>query len=50
MGLYAAQFLGFGQHDSQEFLTFILDGLLEDTCRVKEKVRALRFGVGGGGD
>lgn len=37
VGRFAPQFEGFGQQDSQEFLTFLLDGLLEDTCRVKAK-------------
>lgn len=33
----ASQFTGFAQHDSQEFLAFLLDGLHEDLNRVKDK-------------
>lgn len=33
----APQFMGWGQHDSQEFASFLLDLLLEDLCRVKKK-------------
>ncbi|KAK7102274.1 ubiquitin carboxyl-terminal hydrolase 19-like [Littorina saxatilis] len=33
----APQFHGYQQHDSQEFLAFLLDGLHEDLNRVKEK-------------
>ncbi|KAH7666344.1 ubiquitin carboxyl-terminal hydrolase 4/11/15 protein [Dioscorea alata] len=34
---FAPQFSGFNQHDSQEFLAFLLDGLHEDLNRVKCK-------------
>lgn len=34
---FAPQFSGFNQHDSQEFLAFLLDGLHEDVNRVKTK-------------
>ncbi|KAK6942516.1 Peptidase C19, ubiquitin carboxyl-terminal hydrolase [Dillenia turbinata] len=34
---FAPQFSGFNQHDSQEFLAFLLDGLHEDLNRVKHK-------------
>nr|XP_019008054.1 uncharacterized protein I206_07222 [Kwoniella pini CBS 10737]OCF46835.1 hypothetical protein I206_07222 [Kwoniella pini CBS 10737] len=34
---FAAQFSGTDQHDSQEFLSFVLDGLHEDLNRVKIK-------------
>ncbi|KAI1353065.1 hypothetical protein F5Y01DRAFT_67231 [Xylaria sp. FL0043] len=34
---HAAQFSGYGQQDSQEFLGFLLDGLQEDLSRVKKK-------------
>lgn len=34
---YAPQFLGFNQHDSQEFLAFLLDGLHEDLNRIITK-------------
>ncbi|KAK9289719.1 hypothetical protein L1049_007878 [Liquidambar formosana] len=34
---FAPQFSGFNQHDSQEFLAFLLDGLHEDLNRVKYK-------------
>lgn len=30
----APQFIGYQQHDSQEFMSFLMDGLLEDTCRI----------------
>jgi len=33
VGKKNAAFLGFGQQDSQEFMSFFLDALLEDTCR-----------------
>ena len=35
MGRKAAQFVGFLQHDAQEFLSFLLDGLHEDLNRVR---------------
>ncbi|KAM6143599.1 ubiquitin carboxyl-terminal hydrolase 11 isoform 1-T1 [Erethizon dorsatum] len=34
---FASQFLGCQQHDSQELLSFLLDGLHEDLNRVKKK-------------
>ncbi|KAK4758907.1 hypothetical protein SAY87_020208 [Trapa incisa] len=34
---FAPQFSGYNQHDSQELLAFLLDGLHEDLNRVKEK-------------
>ncbi|KMT11558.1 hypothetical protein BVRB_5g108750 [Beta vulgaris subsp. vulgaris] len=34
---FAPQFCGYNQHDSQEFLAFLLDGLHEDLNRVKLK-------------
>ncbi|EFH70531.1 hypothetical protein ARALYDRAFT_892011 [Arabidopsis lyrata subsp. lyrata] len=34
---YAPQFSGFNQHDSQELLVFLLDGLHEDLNRIKTK-------------
>lgn len=37
MGHFASQFLGYQQHDSQELLSFLLDGLHEDLNRVKNK-------------
>lgn len=33
----ASQFMGFAQHDAQEFLAFLLDGLHEDLNKVKDK-------------
>ncbi|XP_022081402.1 ubiquitin carboxyl-terminal hydrolase 19-like [Acanthaster planci] len=33
----ASQFMGFAQHDAQEFMAFLLDGLHEDLNRVKNK-------------
>lgn len=35
--IYAKQFAGSEQHDSQEFLSFLLDGLHEDLNRVLQK-------------
>ncbi|XP_024028394.1 ubiquitin carboxyl-terminal hydrolase 8 isoform X2 [Morus notabilis] len=35
---FAPQFSGYNQHDSQEFLSFLLDGLHEDLNRVKCKL------------
>ncbi|XP_076952933.1 ubiquitin carboxyl-terminal hydrolase 8-like [Bidens hawaiensis] len=37
LACYAPQFGGYNQHDSQEFLAFLLDGLHEDLNRVKLK-------------
>ena len=37
MGRYAPQFVGYAQHDSQELLAFLLDGLHEDLNLVKKK-------------
>ena len=37
MDAVAPQFSGYEQHDSQEFLAFLLDSLHEDLNRVKEK-------------
>jgi ubiquitin C-terminal hydrolase len=37
IGRFAPQFSGFQQHDSQELLAYILDGLHEDLNRVKQK-------------
>ena len=34
---FAPQFRGYGQQDSQELLTFLLDGLHEDLNRIKHK-------------
>ncbi|KAL9224386.1 hypothetical protein vseg_000423 [Gypsophila vaccaria] len=34
---FASQFSGYNQHDSQELLAFLLDGLHEDLNRVKDK-------------
>ncbi len=34
---YAPQFVGHAQHDPQELLAFLLDGLHEDLNLVKEK-------------
>ena len=36
-GKYAPQFAGFQQHDAQELLAFLLDGLHEDLNRVQVK-------------
>ncbi|CAI0419696.1 unnamed protein product [Linum tenue] len=37
LATFAPQFSGYNQHDSQEFLAFLLDGLHEDLNRVKDK-------------
>ncbi|XP_065313451.1 uncharacterized protein LOC135922875 [Gordionus sp. m RMFG-2023] len=37
ISLKANQFLGYSQHDAQEFLAFLLDGLHEDLNRIKNK-------------
>uniref|UniRef100_A0A8C9A527 Ubiquitin carboxyl-terminal hydrolase n=1 Tax=Prolemur simus TaxID=1328070 RepID=A0A8C9A527_PROSS len=37
VGHFASQFLGYQQHDAQELLSFLLDGLHEDLNRVKKK-------------
>jgi ubiquitin C-terminal hydrolase len=34
---FAPQFSGYQQHDSQEFLAFLLDGLHEDINRILQK-------------
>ncbi|XP_065195075.1 ubiquitin carboxyl-terminal hydrolase 4-like [Sycon ciliatum] len=37
VGRFAPQFSGFAQHDSQELLAFLLDGLHEDLNRIRKK-------------
>ncbi|KDR08685.1 Ubiquitin carboxyl-terminal hydrolase 4, partial [Zootermopsis nevadensis] len=37
VGRFAPQFSGYQQHDAQELLTFLLDGLHEDLNRIKKK-------------
>ncbi|XP_065900676.1 ubiquitin carboxyl-terminal hydrolase 4-like isoform X2 [Dysidea avara] len=37
IGKFAPQFVGYAQHDSQELLAFLLDGLHEDLNQVKKK-------------
>lgn len=37
LGKHAEQFVGYDQHDSQEFATYLLDALHEDTNRVTKK-------------
>eukprot|EP00158_Paraphelidium_tribonemae_P007839 Partr_v1_DN28377_c1_g1_i3_m79201 putative ubiquitin carboxyl-terminal hydrolase len=37
IGLFAPQFTGYQQHDSQELLAFLLDGLHEDLNRIHKK-------------
>lgn len=36
-GRFAPQFAGYGQHDTQEFIAFLLDGLHEDLNRIQKK-------------
>lgn len=51
---FAPQFSGYQQHDSQEFLAFLLDGLHEDINRIQEKpyieVSCCRTAVANSGD
>jgi len=37
IGKLASQFVGYGQQDSQELLSYLLDGLHEDLNRIKKK-------------
>jgi ubiquitin carboxyl-terminal hydrolase 4/11/15 len=37
VGRFAPQFSGYRQHDSQELLAFLLDGMHEDLNRIKDK-------------
>lgn len=37
LGRHAEQFMGYDQHDSQEFATYLLDALHEDTNRITQK-------------
>ncbi|KAL7566209.1 hypothetical protein ACA910_011279 [Epithemia clementina (nom. ined.)] len=37
VGKHAEQFMGYEQHDSQEFATYLLDALHEDTNRITKK-------------
>jgi len=37
LGKFAPQFAGYQQQDSQEFMSFLLDGLHEDLNRVQQK-------------
>ena len=37
VGRYAPTFVGYAQHDSQELLAFLLDGLHEDLNLVRQK-------------
>jgi ubiquitin C-terminal hydrolase len=37
LGRFASQFQGYQQQDSQELLSFLLDGLHEDCNRIKKK-------------
>ena len=37
IGRFAPQFSGYQQHDSQELLCFVLDGLHEDVNRIVKK-------------
>ena len=38
IGKFAPRFTGYYQHDSQELLEFLLDGLHEDLNRVKDRI------------
>lgn len=37
MGSFAPQFSGYNQHDAQELMAFLLDGLHEDLNRIRKK-------------
>jgi ubiquitin carboxyl-terminal hydrolase 4/11/15 len=37
LGWFSPQFVGFNQHDSQELLAVLLDGLHEDLNRIRKK-------------
>ncbi len=41
IGKFAPQFNGYSQHDSQELLAFLLDGLHEDLNKITKKVCSL---------
>ncbi|KAJ7464605.1 hypothetical protein FB451DRAFT_1094421 [Mycena latifolia] len=47
---FAPQFSGYQQHDSQELVAFLLDGLHEDLNRVKQKPYVEKPDWAGGGD
>lgn len=47
---FAPQFSGYQQHDSQEFLAFLLDGLHEDLNRVLQKPYVTNPDWEGGGN
>ena len=47
---FAPQFSGYQQHDSQEFVAFLLDGLHEDLNRVHKKPYVEKPDWHGGGD
>ncbi|KAH8108335.1 UCH-domain-containing protein [Phellopilus nigrolimitatus] len=47
---FAPQFSGYQQHDSQELVTFLLDGLHEDLNRVLKKPYVEKLDWEGGGD
>lgn len=47
---YGSMFEGHGQHDSQEFMAFLLDGLHEDLNRVKVKVNTTAIEVSNNDD
>jgi ubiquitin carboxyl-terminal hydrolase 4/11 len=47
---FAPQFSGYAQHDTQEFLAFLLDGLHEDLNRILKKPYVENPDWEGGGD
>ena len=47
---FAPQFSGYQQHDSQELVAFLLDGLHEDLNRVQKKPYVVKPDWEGGGD
>ena len=47
---FAPQFSGYQQHDSQELVAFLLDGLHEDLNRVRQKPYVEKPDWEGGGD
>ena len=47
IGQFAPQFSGYAQHDSQELLAFLLDGLHEDLNRIQTRPYAADMDLDG---
>jgi ubiquitin carboxyl-terminal hydrolase 4/11/15 len=50
IGRFRPMFIGWAQQDSQEFLSFLLDGLHEDLNRILKKPATVKPEWEGGGD